>query len=93
MKKVILVLAMVLIATPAWAGLTIEASQREKSGPDCNVVTVTYDMDDTDANIPRAFALEISLTQENDANIGEVIYVHPEFHVYPGSIQITGGVG
>jgi hypothetical protein len=92
MKKIILVLAMVLIATPAWAGLTIEASQRALSGSDCNVITVTYDMDDTDANIPRAFALEIDLSQENDANIGEVVYVHPEFHVYPGSIQITGGV-
>ena len=91
MKKVILVLAMLLIATPAWAGLTIEASQRQKSGPDCNVVTITYDMDDTDSNIPRAFALEISLTQENDANIGEVIYVNPNFHVYPGSIVISGG--
>ena len=91
MKKVILVLAMLLIATPAWAGLTIEASQRTPSGPDCNVVTITYDMDDTDANIPRAFALEIELSQENDANIGEVIYVNPDFHVYPGSIVISGG--
>lgn len=91
MKKVILVLAMLLIATPAWAGLTIEASQRNASGPDCNVVTITYDMDGGDANIPRAFALEIELSQENDANIGEVIYVDPNFHVYPGSIVISGG--
>ena len=91
MKKVILVLAMLLIATPAWAGLTIEASQRS-SGDDCNVVTITYDMDAPDANIPRAFALEIELSQENDANIGEVIYVHPDFHVYPGSIVISGGL-
>jgi hypothetical protein len=49
-------------------------------------------MDDTDPNLPRAFALEISLSQENDANIGPVTVVHPEFHVYPGSIVITGGV-
>jgi len=87
MKKILLVLAILLIATPTWAGLTIEAT-----ATDCNEVTITYDMDDTDANLPRAFALEISLSQENDANIGPVTNVHPEFHVYPGSIVITGGV-
>jgi len=87
MKKILLVLAILLIASPTWAGLTIEAT-----ATDCNEVTITYDMDDTDPNLPRAFALEISLSQENDANIGPVTEVHPEFHVYPGSIVITGGV-
>lgn len=85
MKKIFLVLAIVLIATPVWAGVTIEAAQ---TGP--NEVTVTYDMDDTDPNLVRAFALEISLT--NDANIGPVSDVHPEYYIYPGSIVITGGV-
>lgn len=85
MKKILLALAILLIANPAWAGLTIDATATE-----CNEVTITYDMDDTDVNLPRAFALEISL--DNDANIGPVTYVHPEFHVYPGSIVITGGV-
>jgi len=88
MKKILLVLAVLLIATPTWAGLTVTASQVD----DTNTVRLTYDMDDTDPNLPRAFALEISLSQENDANIGPVTYVHPEFHVYPGSIVITGGV-
>jgi hypothetical protein len=88
MKKILLVLAILLIASPTWAGLTITATQTD----DCNTVEITYDMDDTDPNLPRAFALEISLSQENDANIGPVTYVHPEFHVYPGSIVITGGV-
>jgi len=88
MKKILLVLAILLIANPAWAGLTITAVQTDE----CNEVTITYDMEDTDSNLPRAFALEISLSQENDANIGPVTYVHPEFHVYPGSIVITGGV-
>ena len=87
MKKILFVVAILLIANPTWAGLTIEATATE-----CNEVTVTYDMDDTDPNLPRAFALEISLSQENDANIGPVTVVHPEFHVYPGSIVITGGV-
>ncbi|MHC4737421.1 MAG: hypothetical protein ACYS9Y_00805 [Planctomycetota bacterium] len=86
MKRIFLVLAIVLTASPLWAGLTITAEQN-----DCNEVTITYDMDDTDPNLPRAFALEISLSQENGANIGQVTYVHPEFHVYPGSIVIAGG--
>ncbi len=85
MKKILLALAILLIANPAWAGLVVEATATE-----CNEVTITYDMDDTDPNRPRAFALEISL--DNDANIGPVTYVHSEFHVYPGSIVITGGV-
>jgi hypothetical protein len=88
MKKILFVLAILLIANPTWAGLTIEAEQVG----DTNTVRLTYDMDDTDPNLPRAFALEISLSQENDANIGAVTTVHPEFHVYPGSIVITGGV-
>ncbi len=86
MKKILLALAILLIANPAWAGLTIEAAQVD----DSNTVRITYDMDDTDPNLPRAFALEISL--DNDANIGPVTYVNPDFHVYPGSIVITGGV-
>ena len=88
MKKILFVVAILLIANPTWAGLTITAVQTDE----CNEVTISYDMDDTDPNLPRAFALEISLSQENDANIGPVTYVHPEFHVYPGSIVITGGV-
>jgi hypothetical protein len=88
MKKILLVVAILLIANPTWAGLTITAEQTD----DCNEVTISYDMEDTDPNLPRAFALEISLSQENDANIGPVTTVHPEFHVYPGSIVITGGV-
>ncbi|MHC4395336.1 MAG: hypothetical protein ACYS1A_06735 [Planctomycetota bacterium] len=88
MKKMFLILTIVLIATPAWAGIIIEAAPSYE----CNEITITYDVDDSDANLPRAFALEVSLTQENDANIIEVTYVHPEFHVYPGSIVITGGV-
>ena len=88
MKKILLVLAVLLIASPTWAGLDITAEQVG----DTNTVRITYDMEDTDPNLPRAFALEISLSQENGANIGPVTYVHPEFHVYPGSIVITGGV-
>jgi hypothetical protein len=86
MKKILLALAILLIANPAWAGLTITATQPD----DCNTVQISYDMDDTDSNLPRAFALEISL--DNDANMGPVTYVNPEFYVYPGSIVITGGV-
>jgi hypothetical protein len=85
MKKILLVMAILLIATPTWAGLTITATS-----PDCNTVQIYYDMDVSDPNLPRAFALEISL--DNDANIGPVTYVDPNFHVYPGSIVITGGV-
>ena len=86
MKKILLALAILLIANPAWAGLTIEAEATNG----CNEVTITYDMEDGDVNLPRAFALEISLS--GDANIGPVTSVHPDFHVYPGSIVITGGV-
>jgi hypothetical protein len=86
-KRIFLVLAIVLITLPVRAELTIECQ-----ATDCNEITITYDMDDSDANLPRSFALEISLSQENGANIGQVTYVHPEFYVYPASITITGGV-
>ena len=96
MKRVFLVLAIVLIASPVRAGLTIQCEgiyypTIQYEGTDCNEVPIYYDMDDWDANLPRSFALEISLSQENGANIGEVTYVHPEFYVYPGSINIAGG--
>ncbi len=85
MRKVALVLAVLLFAAPAWAGVTVFAEQT-----DANEVSIKYVMDGGDANLPRAFALDITVTGTNTV-ISTPYDIHSEFYVYPGSIQISGG--
>lgn len=86
MKKVALVLAVLLFAAPAWAGVTVSAVQVG----DTNEVEIRYEMDLGDANLPRAFALDITVDGQNTV-ISAPYDIHSEFYVYPGSIQISGG--
>jgi len=62
MKKTFLVLVMLALAAPVLAGVTIQATH-VGSG----VVRVSYTMDGGDANIPRAFALDVSMSPANAA--------------------------
>ena len=86
MKKVALVLALLMFAVPAWAGITITASQPDE---DVNEIIVEYACGD--ANLPRAFALEIEVNGVNTV-LSDVYDIHSEFYVYPGSIVISGGL-
>ena len=85
MKKVALVLTVLMFAVPAWAGITVTASQ---PNPDANEIIVEYVCGD--ANLPRAFALEIEVNGVNTV-LSEPYDVHSEFYVYPGSIVISSG--
>jgi hypothetical protein len=88
MKKVALVLAVLMFAVPAWAGITVSAVQPVA---EVNEVLVTYEVDGGDANLPRAFALDITVDGINTV-ISNPYDTHSEFYVYPGSIVISGGV-
>lgn len=88
MKKVALVLAVLLFAVPAWAGMTVSI---EQTVHEANEIYVKYDVDNGDANLPRAFALEI-VVDGNNPVLSAPFDIHSEFYVYPGSIQISGGV-
>lgn len=87
MKKVALVLAVLLFAVPAWAGVTISVDQVG----DTNEVEINYAVDVGDTNLPRAFALEITVDGTNSV-LSDPYDIHSEFYVYPGSIVISGGV-
>jgi hypothetical protein len=75
-----------LFAAPALAGVTVSAVQVG----DTNVVEIRYEMDGGDANLPRAFALDITVDGTNTV-ISAPYDIHSEFYVYPGSIVISGG--
>ena len=88
MKKIALVLAVLLFAVPAWAGVTVYI---EQPVDEANEIYVMYDVDDGDVNRPRAFALEITVDGNNPV-LSAPYDIHSEYYVYPGSIQISGGV-
>lgn len=81
MKKIVFMLAILLIAAPAWATVYVTCSD---SGG--GVVTISYDATG-ESSLVRAFALDITA---NDANIVAVNDVNPKYWVYPGSIVIVG---
>lgn len=77
MRKLFLMLAVLLVASAAYAAdVTISCTA------DGNVVTVSYTAS-AEANIPRAFALDIQLS--TDATITDVTPLDPNYWVYPGS--------
>ena len=81
MKKIIFVLTLLLLVSPALAKMEISCDS------DGLVVSVYYDRSAGDTNLPRAFGLDIKLS--NDANIVSVDNLHPVFWVHPGSIDIN----
>lgn len=86
-KNIFLIFVVLLCSGPALAGVTVEATF------DGNEVTIGYQMDPGDPNLPRAFALDISLSQENGAQIGPVYALSSDYWVYPGSIDINEATG
>jgi len=79
MKKLVLVLAVLLISLPAMAAVTITAEC------DGDVYTVSYA---TDGNNVRAFALDISV---DAGTIDAVGSLNADYDIYPGSIVIVDG--
>jgi hypothetical protein len=92
MKKAILVVAVLMLAAPAWGVVMITC---EAKGPE---VTVSYDMNDVNGLI-RAVALDI--TVDNSAviksvygyHVGESNEVSTGYGIFPGSIDINATTG
>jgi hypothetical protein len=84
MKSIIVLLAVLLLATPAMANVGITAV----AGPGPNDVTVGFN--NGDAALVRAIALDVVV---NDANIviGAISCVDTNYGIYPGSISIDAG--
>ncbi len=79
MKKLAFSLAIVMLAVPAMARVDITATC------DANVVTVSYESNEP--NHIRAFALDISCT--NDANIAVLDWNDTDYYIYPTTIDIN----
>jgi hypothetical protein len=87
MKKMTFVLAVLLFAAPAWAtDVTVTATQVG----DTNQVEISYS---ADVNLPRAFGLDITVTDGNivacEPNmVGECTATVRGFGIFPGTIRI-----
>jgi hypothetical protein len=84
MKKIAVVLLALLMTAPVMADVVISVA----AGPGPNDVTISYDASG-EGEAPRAFALEIDLT-DPETTIEEVNCVNADYHVYIGSISISG---
>jgi len=83
MRKLCFMLTTLLLAVPAFAGVTITCA--DLGGGECQVSYVASD----DANIPRAFGLDITL--DNAETITGITDANEKYWVYPGTIQIVDG--
>ena len=79
MKKTVLVLAVLMLAVPAMAGIRIDANQVGSTG-----VKVSYVMTGGDVNIPRAFALDVNMSPANGVALVPTGF-DPNFYVAPGT--------
>ena len=92
MKKIILTLAVLLIATPALATVTI--TLEDLGGGDVAVKYVT-----SDSNLPRAFGLDIAvdmgqnITSVVAAKVGESNSTSKGYGIFPGTIDINEDTG
>jgi len=85
MKKIILTLAVLILAAPALGSIDITCDCNN----DTNEVTVT--VADSESGRPRAFALDF--TASNDANIVSVSGLNAGYGIYPGQIDINAITG
>ena len=81
MKKIILLLAIMLMASPALAAVNITVTD---AGDGSGWATIAYAEGETD--FVRAFALDITAA---DANIVEIDSISADYWVFPGSIDIN----
>lgn len=86
MKKLIVILAIVMVASPVMAAVTVSCAQVGTT----NSFTVSYGgASATDPNSAvRGFALDISVS---NGTISGVTCSNSSYYIYPGSIQISGG--
>lgn len=88
MKKIVLVLAVLLLASPALADVVITVEATE----DSNVCTIKYDAR-TETELPRAFALNITVSdgnivEVNNFHVGECNETKQGFGIFMGTIAI-----
>ena len=89
MKIIIFTMSVLMLAVPAWATVTITATQVG----DTNEVAITYDVNAPDGRV-RGFPLKI--TVDNEANIvaispakkGESTAAEPGYGIFPGSFAL-----
>ena len=80
MKKIVLALVVLILATPAWSAVTITAEQVGST----NDVDIWYQTTGTgDGNEIRAFGLDITVSTE--AEIRSISNLDPNYWVYPGT--------
>ncbi len=84
MKKMAIILVVALLSVPSLAAVTCTAT----CDGDANTVTISYS---TDANLPRAFALDI--TMDNGATFDSVASSSVDYWVFPGTIDINDATG
>ena len=100
MKKIFLIVAVLMLATPA---LAVDVDVWAEQGDDVNKVEIWYEVYDpvpvdcNDGNRPRAFGLNITVTDGNiiDINVpfeGECDDVNRGYGIFPGTITISDGV-
>jgi hypothetical protein len=84
MKKIIVALAMLLLAAPAMAVVTITCTET-----DVNEVTVSF-VASGEAELVRAIALDVQVNDPN-AWIEDINCVSGDYPIHPGSISIDAG--
>ncbi len=84
MKKTVLVLAVLMLAVPVMAGVTITPVHLG-----AGVVQVNYSA--PDGNIPRAFALDVRMNPANGTALAPTNF-NTNFYVAPGTFSYVGGV-
>jgi hypothetical protein len=93
MKKIVFALVVLLFAAPTWADVVIDANQVG----DTNQVEISYEVTLPDTNLPRAFGLDITVTDGNiiaciPAMEGECTVSVRGFGIFPGTIDIDDAV-
>jgi hypothetical protein len=82
MRKFCLIVAVILLAAPAWANVSVTCTVVG------NKVTVSYDST-TEARKVRAFALDITISKGVITDVND--NVNSWYTIYPGSINIVDG--
>lgn len=92
MRKIIIALAIVVLAVPAWGAVTITCTPYsvpclQKKAE----VIVSYSSSAEDPNLVRAFALDVKV--DSGAHILRASGTSAKFNIYPGSIDINDATG
>ena len=90
MRKIVLVLAVLFLAAPTWATVSVDCVVLDVPGPNY-VVAVNYTMGGGDANLPRAFGIRIDVN--NGAVIEDIDVNDTDYYIFPGSIDINDTTG